>query len=142
METEAALRALGGQIVLDLPRRALSSPKLLRDKLGRTFAHHGGASVPAVTPEGLCVVVAPRPGPSLLERLTEAGPRTAEGVRPARILRPDVRAARAWREAEAGLIADRAGRVRISCDADARAYLTELALAPLRARYGDRIEMP
>ena len=138
LEAEAALRSLGGQIVLDIPRRALTSPKLLRDKLSRTFAHQGRPSVPAVTPEGLCIVVAPRPVPSLLERLTMTA---GEGVRPARILRPDVRAARAWRQAEAALIADRTARVPIACDEDARAYLDEPALAPLRARYGDRIEV-
>ena len=138
LEAEAALRSLGGQIVLDIPRRALTSPKLLRDKLSRTFAHQGRPSVPAVTPEGLCVVVAPRPVPSLLERLTMTA---GEGVRPARVLRPDIRAARAWRQAEAALVADRTARVSIACDEDARAYLDEPALAPLRARYGERIEV-
>ena len=136
LERQAALRSLGGQIVLDLPRRALTSPKLLRDKLSRTFAHQGRPSVPAVTPEGLCVVIAPRPAPSLLERLTEP---VGEGVRPGRALRADVRAARAYREAEAALIADRTAPVVIACAPDARAYLGEDALAPLTARYGDRV---
>ena len=131
---QAALRGLGGQIVLDLPRRAFASPKILRDRLTRALRPLGAVSIPAVTNEGVVVVIAPRAEPSLLERLTELH---GEGVRPGRRLRGDVVAMRACRALEAALLEDRSAVRTLSCPARARPYV-EAALPDLAARYGER----
>ncbi len=100
----ARLAALGGQIVVDVPRAAIAAPKIIRDRLTRCFRPLGRGSVPAVTPEGVCVVIAPRPGPSVLERLTEEG---RGGIRPARCWRAPVAAARAYRAVSEALATNR-----------------------------------
>lgn len=94
----APLAHLGGQLVIDVPRAAIPAPAIIRDRLTRTFRGLGQVSVPAIAPGGLCVVVAPRHGPSLLERMTEAA---SGAVRPGRRLRADILAAAAWRAAHA-----------------------------------------
>ena len=134
---QASLRSLGGQIVLDLPRRAFASPKVLRDRLTKALRPIGRVSIPAVTNEGVVVVIAPREGPSLLERLTEPH---GEGVRPARRLRADALAMRATRELEAALARDRAGRFTLSCPPRAAPYVED-ASAALEARYGARFDV-
>ena len=134
---QAALRSIGGQIVLDLPRRAFASPKVLRDRLTKALAPLGRVSIPAVTNEGVVVVIAPRAGPSLLERLTE--PR-GEGVRPGRRLRGDAAALRACRMLEGRLTEDRAARVTLSCPDHARPYV-ESAAPGIAERYGARFEV-
>lgn len=134
---QAALRSLGGQIVIDLPRRAFASPKVLRDRLTKALAPLGRVSIPAVTNEGVVVVIAPRAGPSLLERLTEYD---GEGVRPGRRLRADALAADACRRLERALAADRSARLTLACPARARPYVDGAAPA-LAARYGDRFEI-
>lgn len=131
---QAALRGIGGQIVLDLPRRAFASPKVLRDRLTKALAPIGRVSVPAVTNEGVVVVIAPRAAPSLLERLCELD---GAGVRPGLRLRSDVVAARACRALEAALTADRSARVTLACPGRARRYVDEAAPA-LADRYGAR----
>ena len=131
---QASLRGVGGQVVLDLPRRAFASPKVIRDRLTKTLAPLGRVSIPAVTNEGVVVVIAPRAGPSLLERLTEGH---GEGVRPGRRLRADALAAQAHRLLERALAADRSARLTLACPARARPYLDQAA-PTLAARYGDR----
>jgi Ribonuclease G/E len=135
LERQAALRSFGGQVVLDLPRAAIQSPKIVRDRLSRALSHFGRPSVPAVTGEGVCVAIAPRPVPSLLERLTEP---FGGGVRPGRRLRADVLADRAFRLAEAALLADRTARVTLDCPERAASYL-RAAEAALTDRYGARL---
>ncbi|WP_031550653.1 ribonuclease E/G [Parvularcula oceani] len=135
---QGALRSLGGQIVIDLPRRAAPSPKILRDRLTKALSPLGRVSIPAVTGEGICVVIAPRPVPGLLERLTEPG----EGsVLPGRRLRADVLAARSYRLLEARLLADRSGSCTLSCPERALPHLEGEAAEALRARYGARFTL-
>ena len=134
---QAALRSLGGQIVLDLPRRAFASPKVLRDRLTKALTPLGRVSVPAVTNEGVVVVIAPRAGPSLLERLTESD---GDGVLPGRRLRDDALAASACRVLARSLSEDRAARRVLACPARARPYVEDAAPA-LMQRYGARFEI-
>lgn len=138
---QASLRSLGGQIVLDLPRRAFASPKVLRDRLTKAFGPVWRVSIPAVTNEGVVVVIAPRSGPSLLERLTEPYPGVdGDVVMPGRRLRADVVAMRAARMLEAALIADRSAQLTLTCPARARAYIDD-AVPTLTERYGARISI-
>ncbi|MEM9988317.1 MAG: ribonuclease E/G [Pseudomonadota bacterium] len=134
----ARLSDLGGQIVVDVPRAAIAAPKIIRDRLTRTFRPLGRVGVPAVTPEGLCVVIAPRAGPSVLNRLTE---RAGGTVREGRNYRPDTAAAMAYRELEAALLADRASPQRLVCSKDILLYFAPggPALTALEATYGPRI---
>ncbi|MEM6648629.1 MAG: ribonuclease E/G [Pseudomonadota bacterium] len=134
----ARLSDLGGQIVVDVPRAAIAAPKIIRDRLTRTFRPLGRVGVPAVTPEGLCVVIAPRAGPSVLNRLTE---RAGGTVREGRNSRPDTAAAMAYRELEAALLADRACPQRLVCSKDILPYFVSgsPALTALEATYGPRI---
>ncbi len=133
----AQLANLGGQIVVDVPRAAIASPKIIRDRLMRTFKPLGRVSVPAVTPEGVCVVIAPKTGPSVLGRLTVSA---GGGVRPGRDFAADVVAAKAWRALDRALDQDRTGNPTLELRADAMAHFTpdgDVA-ASLRARYGPR----
>ncbi|MBB4659421.1 ribonuclease E/G [Parvularcula dongshanensis] len=137
LDRQSALRSLGGQIVLDLPRAAIRSPKIVRERLSKALSHGGRPSVPAVTGEGICVAIAPRSVPSLLERLTEA---SGGDVRPGRRLRSDVLAARAYRALEAALLADRSAQIRLTCAERAAPYL-EASAPALAGRYGPRFRV-
>ena len=93
-----AVRSLGGQIVLDLPRRAVRTPKVLRDQLSASLKGQGLSSIPAITKEGLVVLLFGQNRQTLLERLTTPG--FSVGVRPSRVLAPDMIAWRAHRALE------------------------------------------
>jgi hypothetical protein len=84
-----SLRGIGGQVVLDLPRSAMRAPKVVRDGLTAALKPHGLVSIPAVTKEGLVVLIMGRNRPSLLEVLTEPG---SDDPLPGRRLKPAVEA--------------------------------------------------
>jgi ribonuclease G len=137
LSRHAVLRGLGGQIVIDLPRAAIRSPKIVRDQVMRALSGLGRISVPAVTGGGLVIAIAPRPGPSVRERLTEP---FGEGVQPGLRLAADALAAKALRAAEAALEAKKTGPVRLACPARIAPYLEE-AKPGLDARFGPRLEI-
>lgn len=132
------IMGLGGQVIIDVPRGAIAAPKIVRDQITRALKPMGRVSVPAVTPEGICVVIAPRSRPSLRHLLTEAG---EDPVQPGRRLRVDALAAKALRHAERALEDNRTGTVTL--------FVTERAiplLAPeseavqnLLSRFGPRL---
>lgn len=103
----AQLAQLGGQIVVDIPRGAIVAPKVIRDQLTRAFRPLGRIAVPAVTPEGVAVLITPKPGPTLLEQLTVP---TSERVRHGRRFADDVLAAKAADTLERALVEDRTGQ--------------------------------
>jgi hypothetical protein len=87
------LRGIGGQVVLDLPRSAVKAPKVLRDGLTAALKPHGLVSIPAVTKEGLVVLIMGQNRPSLLSALTEED---GGAPRPGRRFVPHVEAWRAF----------------------------------------------
>ncbi|MEO1043347.1 MAG: ribonuclease E/G [Pseudomonadota bacterium] len=52
-----SLRGIGGQVVIDLPRGAVRAPKMIREQLTAVLKPFGLMSVPAVTKEGLVVLI-------------------------------------------------------------------------------------
>lgn len=132
------IMGLGGQIVLDIPRGAIAAPKIVRDQITRALKPLGRVSVPAVTPEGLCVVIAPRPRPSLLEVLTEPG---RDPVLAGRRYRADTAAAMAFRAAERALEGNRTGTVRLFVTERVNPLLAEGGVArhDLASRFGPRL---
>ncbi|WOI53789.1 ribonuclease E/G [Parvularcula sp. LCG005] len=136
----ARLADLGGQIVIDVPRGAISAPKIMRDRLTRTFRPLGRISVPAVTPEGLGVVIAPRPGPTLLERLTTP---SGTGIRAGRVLADDVAAMAALHTLETALADSRTATLTLAVSPRLRHFVTKdaPALSQLRETYGPRLSV-
>lgn len=141
MGAQSQLAQWGGQIVVDIPRGAIPAPKIIRDRLMRTFKPMGKVSVPAVTPEGLGIVILPRPAPSLLERLT--GERVNGWVRHGRHWRTDVAAARAYRHAVDILAQNRTANFELSVSEQIAPYLTEgsASLARLNESFGPRLSV-
>ncbi|MEM1380238.1 MAG: ribonuclease E/G [Pseudomonadota bacterium] len=90
-----SLRAIGGQVVVDLPRGAVRAPKMIRDQLTALMKSDGLTGVPAVTKDGLVVLVFGQNRASLLETLTE-DTEDETFLRPARQFRTDVWAWRAF----------------------------------------------
>ncbi|WP_370339361.1 ribonuclease E/G [Parvularcula marina] len=130
---------LGGQIIIDVPRGAIAAPKIVRDQITRALKPLGRVSVPAVTPEGLCTIIAPRPRPSLREILTEPGTDTFPGRR----FRADVIAAKAFRAAERALEDNRTSQVTLFVTQRAIALLDEAGspMHDLTARFGPRLRV-
>ncbi|MEO1658109.1 MAG: ribonuclease E/G [Pseudomonadota bacterium] len=89
-----SLHGLGGQVVLDLPRGATRAPKMIRDQLTASLKPFGLMSVPAVTKEGLVVMIFGQDRMPVLERLTEEV--ASSVVMAGRRLRPAVLAQRAY----------------------------------------------
>jgi hypothetical protein len=135
----ARLMDLGGQIVIDLPRAAIRAPKIVRDQLTRALKPLGRVNVPAVTADGLCVVIAPRPVPSVLERLTR---QADAGVRPTLVLAEDVESAAQIRSALATANRE-GGPATLRPEGDvSRQFATGAPLREwLEARYGDRLRI-
>jgi hypothetical protein len=96
-----SLRGIGGQVVLDLPRSAVRAPKVLRDGLSAALKPFGLVSIPAVTKEGLVMLVIGQNRPTLLGLLTEPG---GDSPRPGRRFRPEIEA---WQVYDRALLADR-----------------------------------
>lgn len=136
----SVLAGLGGQIVIDVPRGAVVSPKILRDQIAKALRPLGRVSVPAVTPEGLCIVIAPKPEPSLLERLSVDG---GGSVRAGRRLADDVVAARAFEEVEGALIEARTATVRLTAAPSIGVFFAKgnEAYQFLNATYGPRFSV-
>ncbi|MEE4208107.1 MAG: ribonuclease E/G [Parvularcula sp.] len=134
-----AARAIGGQVVLDLPRFAIRQPKPLRDQITAALKPTGLSSIPAVTKEGLVVLVLQKTGPSLLDRLTMAHS-LSDGVRPGRVMRPDITDWRAFTEASRTLAAQRTQSFVLALDPDAlRIWQKRDADAALASRFGARL---
>lgn len=136
----AVLAGLGGQIVIDVPRGAVASPKILRDQITKAFRSLGRVSVPAVTPDGVCIVIAPKPEPTLLERLTVA---QTGSIRAGRRLADDVVAARAFEAVEAALMKARTASIGLIAAPAISAFFAKgnEAYQYLNATYGPRFSV-
>ncbi|MEM9234910.1 MAG: ribonuclease E/G, partial [Pseudomonadota bacterium] len=128
---------LGGQIIIDIPRGAIAAPKIVRDQITRALKPLGRVSVPAVTPEGIAVVIVPRSRPSLMETLTES---TGDKL-PRRRFRADHLAATALRTAERALENNRTGRPRLFVTQRVIPLLADTSAGrqDLDARFGPRL---
>ena len=89
-----SLHGIGGQVVADFPRGATRAPKMIRDQLTAALKPYGLMSVPAVTKEGLVIMIFGHDRMPTKDRLTEEV--GGSFVRPPRRLRPVVHAQRAY----------------------------------------------
>ncbi|GGY54697.1 ribonuclease E/G [Parvularcula lutaonensis] len=112
------LRALGGQVVLDLPRAAVRVPKMLREQLTAILKTSGLVSIPAATKEGLVFLLFGRDRRSILEDLTQAT--ELASVREGRVFAPDMLAWRAYCAAHLSLSGNRTARFAVSLPGPAR----------------------
>lgn len=122
-----SLRAIGGQVVLDLPRSAVRAPKMLRDQLTAVLKSDGLVSIPAVTKEGLVVLLFGKGRTSLLRDLT-----VEEGgdVRPGLNLTPELVAWRAWDQAIRDAEQDGARAPTVSLSPGAQACWDKAGASP------------
>lgn len=112
-----SLKAIGGQVVLDVPRGAVRAPKMIRDQLTALFKGEGLTGVPAVTKEGLVVLIFGQnqmPTRSVLTELADA----ETWLEPGRRLSADVMAWRAHTRAAQQLRDDPSGQVAVSLPGD------------------------
>ncbi|WP_158305811.1 hypothetical protein [Parvularcula bermudensis] len=135
-----SLAGAGGQILIDAPRGAIAAPKIFRDQLTRALKPLGRVSVPAVTPEGCALVVAPRPRPSTLMKLTEP---FGQGVVQGRRMSAPVARASAYRALAAALERNPTAQRRlVVAPRLAEGLVGEGPAAHLmRERYGPRFEI-
>lgn len=137
--TVLAMRAIGGQVVLDLPRAAVRAPKVVRDQMTAALKPAGLMSIPAVTKEGLVVMILGRNRRSVFEHLTVP---TAEGIRPGRDLAPDVEAWVAYGMARDALAGAPAARFTLGLPKKAaQAFEQAGALRSLEERFGARLTL-
>ena len=136
------LRAIGGQVVLDLPRQAVKAPKMLRDQLTAALKGTGLSSIPAVTKEGLVIMLLRQQRRPLIDDLTEERGGGPDLVRPARRLREDIAAWRAYSEASALLRGDRSGRYALTLPQELAAEWTRTrAEKNLNRTFGHRLSV-
>lgn len=141
LASEISLRALGGQLVLDLPRGAVRAPKMIRDQLGSLLKAAGLSSIPAVTKEGLVVMIFGQNRASLRDVLSDFV--DDEGlVTPGRKWRSDVLANQAYSKVAHALREDLTRQVTLVLRDDVHSvWETRDASTPLNDVFGPRLSL-
>lgn len=127
-----SLHGLGGQVVLDLPRGATRTPKMIRDQLTAALKPYGLMNIPAVTKEGLVVMIFGQDRMPVIERLTEVF--DDAHVLPGRKLRSAALAQRAFAQLTAALKEDPRRKLRLTLGADTAALWQEADATAVLAR--------
>ncbi|NNU16631.1 hypothetical protein HK107_09890 [Parvularcula sp. ZS-1/3] len=134
-----SLRAIGGQVVLDLPRSAVKAPKPLRDQINAACKPAGLMSIPAVTKEGLAVLVFGQNRRTLLEDLTEPAGGT---VREGRAMSPELLAWNGYSAAWDALTSDPQEKLALGLPGEALKLFEKAgALKDLNTKLGGRLAL-
>ena len=129
-----SIRSIGGQVVLDLPRSAVRTPKVLRDQLSAALKPAGLGSVPATTKEGLVVLIFGQNRKLLLDHLTV--PVDAD-IRDGRTMAPDMEAWIAHSLAEEALTSAKGQALRLSMPPSAlKIFEAQGGASDLESRFG------
>ena len=112
-----SLHGIGGQVVADFPRGATRAPKMIRDQLTAPLTPYGLMSVPAVTKEGLVIMIFGHDRMPTKDRLTDdVG---GSYVLPGRRLRPIVQAQRAYSALREALASNPSGKWCVALPSEA-----------------------